>query len=699
MVRDSFSKNLLAPARPSSSLATFLRSVLACLLPLQPGHAADLDAKSVAGRSLEELLQTTVSVATRAEETFVSAPSSVTVFTAAEIRNMGIRTVEELLNYVPGLQATRTASRSTFSTAIRGRNNSSRLSNDILFMINGHRLNDDFSGAALVFNRYLTTANLEQVEIIRGPGSALYGSNAFLGVVNMVTSTDHNDVSLSAGDLGYRAAHANFSAAANGVRTAFFLGAFTDDGEKFIDTSGVAQASTRDARNSLQAYATVEADALRLDGRYSRIDLEDFWLFGTTPSSELNESRSEDYSADLSYAFIETDRARLSASAGYREIRSKNRILILPEDTMLALNAARLTDGADAYIGGPVAELSQTQLALDGHYKAGEAHELTAGLEYRRIDFGKLKNSNNYETLDIIETLFRGNPGPIRFYGDIVETADFGPTGSHRTIWSGYLQDVFRMNDSTKATFGLRYDHYSDFGSNVSPRLALVHSTARGATFKLMYGEAFRAPTVTELDTRNSPTLLSNPDLDAEKVRTFELAWLQEFRNVQTILTGYYSRIEDQILRTSIPGEDTRQTLVNGPGQDLSGVELEVHAELSDRWFLRATASHMFDLPEDPRNASRSLASLILNYSQDDWNVNLNGYYQASVETRTDPVEELDGYWLFNLNVRRDLGRLSLAGSIDNLFDEDYATFTDTQIPGGTPNRGRTYRLALEYHF
>ena len=381
-----------------------MRSVLAVALllsavagmALEEGYAQGIDPRSIAAKSLEELLQTSVSVATRSEETFITAPSSVTLFTRSEIRNMGIRTVEELLNYVPGFQSVRTASRSVFSTASRGRN-STQLSNDILFMINGHRLNDDFSGAALLFNRYLTTGNVEQVEVIRGPGSALYGSNAFLGVVNIVTATDLKEISLSAGDLGYRAGHVNWSTSDKSFTTAFFLGGFTDDGEKFADTSVPAAASTRDPRESVQAYATVATDRLRLDARYSSIDIEDFWLFAVTPSSETNDYESRDYSADLSYAFFDSDRARLSASAGYRKIYNDSRLVILPAETMLSLNEAGLTDGTDPFVGGPVVELSQTQLRLDGRYTASAAHTLTGGLEYRRTDFDKLKNSNNYE--------------------------------------------------------------------------------------------------------------------------------------------------------------------------------------------------------------------------------------------------------------------------------------------------------------
>ena len=71
---------------------------------------------------------------------------------------------------------------------------------NILFLIDGQRLNSDLSGGTLFENRFLTTANIERIEVIRGPGSALYGS-AFSGVVNIITTRDTNDLYIAAGNL------------------------------------------------------------------------------------------------------------------------------------------------------------------------------------------------------------------------------------------------------------------------------------------------------------------------------------------------------------------------------------------------------------------------------------------------------------------------------------------------------------------
>ncbi|MDQ7090431.1 MAG: TonB-dependent receptor plug domain-containing protein [Methylococcales bacterium] len=136
---------------------------------------------------LSDLEEVMVSVATKTNKNIKTVPSSVTVFTAVEIRSMGIKSVQELLNFVPGFQSTR-ESRVNQGSMVSARGASTpQTSYNILFMLDGHRLNDVSSGGAMIANRYLTTANIKQIEVIRGPGSALYGTNAFSGVVNIIT--------------------------------------------------------------------------------------------------------------------------------------------------------------------------------------------------------------------------------------------------------------------------------------------------------------------------------------------------------------------------------------------------------------------------------------------------------------------------------------------------------------------------------
>lgn len=117
--------------------------------------------------SLEDLMNVEVSVASKSKESLSDAPSSVTVLTGTEIRNMGLHTLEDVLNYVPGFQTTRDIEQGT-ATRISSRGRASALSESILFLLNGQRLNDLYTGGVSILNRLIAVDNIKQVEIIRG---------------------------------------------------------------------------------------------------------------------------------------------------------------------------------------------------------------------------------------------------------------------------------------------------------------------------------------------------------------------------------------------------------------------------------------------------------------------------------------------------------------------------------------------------
>ncbi len=676
-----------------------------------PGSAAELqspvDAGAVAAMSLEELLRVSVSVASRTEETFTQAPSSVTVFTRAEIQSMGVRTIEELLNFAPGFCAGRSAS-SSYGVGVRGKM-SSQLSNDVLFLINGQRLNDDFSDAALLFNRLLTTDNVKQVEIVRGPGSALYGSDALLGVVNIVTAENLNEVRVGMGSNQRREGYASLSGRIGGADASLFVGGFRDDGEPFTDLSSPDLARARDPQQSLTANLSLGLDNTRVEARLARFQLDDFYIF-VTPSDPNGVYRSSDAWLRISQDLWTGDDGHLTANARLRRIDHESLVTVLPGELMAVLAAQGWTLGSQDFRAGAVVQQTELGTSLDGELRLSERQTLAAGLDFRQTRFDKTLNQNNYETADVsrdlpcINALLSGSAMPLRCnfafirpYGRVIESSDFAATGDARDILGLYLQDEIRLRADLKATLGLRLDQYSDFGQTVDPRAALVYSPAAHTTLKLMYGEAFRAPTVSELALKNTPDLIGNPELQPEKVRTIEAAWLQSFEGVQTTLTGYFSHVRDRIERTPPQGGlDPRPSFANGGGLNLSGIELEIQDQLTDSLLLRGSFTHSFEYAEDPQAVPQNLASFSLNYHHKRLNMNLNGFYHGTAETGSTPPVKLDDYWVLNANLRYDLGQVTLTGGVYNLLDEAYYTYTNLSLPQGIPNRGRELRLGVE---
>ena len=137
--------------------------------------------------SLEELLQIKVTGSTLTQENLLSVPAAVTVFSYDEIKRMGLDYLDELANLVPGFQSYRSA-QSPLENPIssRGRLNSLEAP-EILVMVDGQRVDGPRSNGTTVADPKYTLAYIERVEFIRGPGSAVYGSNAMMGVINIIT--------------------------------------------------------------------------------------------------------------------------------------------------------------------------------------------------------------------------------------------------------------------------------------------------------------------------------------------------------------------------------------------------------------------------------------------------------------------------------------------------------------------------------
>jgi len=150
--------------------------------------------------SLEELMQVEITGSTLTSESYNTVPSAVTVFSHDQIKRMGLDSLDELINIVPGFQSYRsTRSANSISTSSRGRR-VGNASAEILLLIDGQRLNDPRTSGSMLVPK-LPLMQIERVEFIRGPGSAVYGSNAMLGVINVITRSDVNEIGAGVGSF------------------------------------------------------------------------------------------------------------------------------------------------------------------------------------------------------------------------------------------------------------------------------------------------------------------------------------------------------------------------------------------------------------------------------------------------------------------------------------------------------------------
>lgn len=640
---------------------------------------------------LESLFAVSTSLSSKKQEQLLSAPSSMSVFTRRELRDMGVDSLESLLNFVPGFISSREI---VFNqgemVAARGRT-TPQASYNLLVMVDGQRLNNDRSGGAFALNRFITLDNVEQVEIVRGPGSALYGTNAFSGTINLITSKKRNNLVLGTGSADGHKVSMQVADVWNDWEFNAFAAYFSDRGETYPLADGT---STRDPRSGADVNLGLCRDTLRLGLRHNRREVEDFYSYEYIGNG-VNRNTSTQTSVALDYRLWEDLDSRLDLRLSHMWMQIDGDTQIIDAATMATLPTTALT--AAPLIYANYGEEQETYLGLDWHQYLSRQHEIFAGLEWRRAIVDEDYKSYNYDYSAL--TGWQPGDAPITHYPlGSWPTYPNSRTGA-RAIWGVYFQDNYRFNKQWSSTVGARYDRYSDFGGTLSPRLALIYSPKQTSALKLLYGEAFRAPSVRQ----TSAIPVGNPDLQPEKVKTLELVWIQHHQYWEGALTYFHSRYTNLIDTLLFDTEMMERRFVNLPGeQTTSGLELEGGLKLGRYWHLRLAYTYLIDLEQEPRRFPRQTFSMIANYRQGNWNLNLNAYYHDAVEQETlGDYNELDAYWVANAALRYRINKqLSLLGKISNLLDEDYASPSKMVVlSDGVPNRGRGYFAGLEFTF
>jgi len=654
--------------RSSGSIARLVAGLLlvGTLVPAGPGVAstAAVSAAAASGDysdlSLEQLLSVPVYAAAKRQQDVSRAPSSVTVITSAEIRAYGWRTLADLLRSVPGLY---TMYPHTYGfLGIRGFGRPGDFGGRVLLMVNGHRLNDPlYDTAAIVEDFCLDLDLIERVEIVRGPGSALYGNNAFFAVINVLVR-EPGDV-----DGGEIAAQAGTRATWRGRLSwgrvwrddsALLLSAsgYSSRGDDPLYLAEFAENGSSDGR--LFAGDDEFANRLLLHHRRGDLTVEGFWVergrhappaWGMPPdvprqtydARGFAEARWErEVSSNLAVkSRLYFDWYRYWADFPYETDASSGgaarRVLPMNRDESLAES-----------VGGEV--------QIDGH--AGDRHAFAAGFEYR-YDFHQ--SMRNFDVGDAPATFLDVDP----------ETRIVGL----------YAQDEFRPHAHLGLTAGLRYDHYSSFGGALDPRLACVWNATAGTTLKLLYGRAFRAPNAYEFYYEDGGVSAKvNPDLAPERITTWEIVAERRLGETWRVtVTGFANDVTNLINEVVDPA-DSLVISANLDRARAHGVECQVECQLTSATLARAsfTWTSVEDdatdaaLPNSPSYLAK--ANVMTPVFTDRLRAGIEVQYLGARTTwggRT-----LDEVTLANATVqthsRRDL--FSLAVSVHNLFDTDW---------------------------
>lgn len=631
---------------------------------------------ATAMESGDEIVVTATRVATPAERT----GSSVAVITAEDIERRQYRSVGDALQSVPSLGVVRSGGGIGKLTNVFSRGSET---NHTLVLLDGIELNDPSNTDGLIDLSHIYIRDVERIEVVLGPQSTLYGSDAIGAVIQIFTkqgsAKPSTDLEAEVGSFGTFNQYAGTRGSAGGFTYSANLQHTDTDGvsalgDRFRQADGTLDEDGHENYNASLRLGYTASDALRFD-------LSTRYLH-TENDLDLNNS----YMSDDSDSAGDADQWFLGFNTHLTSLDGR-----LEQRLGLSYSAIDRKDRDDPDASNPDDYSREhnrgwkRKIDLQNDFYGFDAHILTLGLETEQ---DVVRSSVDTDFMD-----FFGSPANI--------TSSTRADVRNNAI---YLQDQLQITDALSSTLGVRSDDHDNFDRETTYRLALAYRlSATDTLLRGSYGTGFKAPTANQLygqSVTSFSLFTGNPDLKPETSKGWEIGADQEFaaQDVRMGLTYYRNRIQDLIVFTS-----DWSTLENLGSVDTSGIESYVHWDPTERLSLQLDYAHTraqdrvtgFELRRRPLNK----ATLELDYQA---TAKLGLHAETLYIDRRYDTDAMTGarllrpsYALTNVAAQYQIDpQWQYFLRVNNLFDRDYEEPDGFEQPGIGVFTG--VRLALQ---
>jgi outer membrane receptor for ferrienterochelin and colicin len=509
---------------------------------------AETDASKLAEMNLDDLLNVQVTTASKKAEKTTEAPGIMTTITSEEIKYLGANNLTDVLERVTSFQEVGSSLFPQNQSTVRG-DLQSNYDNHVLILINGKPMVNGVLGG---YNEPVYSGfpleMIDRIEIIRGPGSVLYGSNAFVGVVNIITKDSDDKSSLLA-----KAGAGSF-----GTVNGLVMGKFVKDDFKAKISSKIENINGWD---------------------YSAMTVRPGF-----PNSLVNRNfggKNFDLNADLSYK-------GLSFSTFYIN-GNQDMLGILPYTTYAGKNTYeefffnlgynyKFSDTWDGLISlthnGMDMKIDDQAAAVAPDHQANSDYtaELTINGEVvnnLNVVFGGVLNSRNKNSVAVGDAI--ANP-------------------YHQTIISGYLQADYKPVDVLKLIAGAQLNKLENQSADIVPRLGAIFNITDQFGLKALYSSAYRSPWPVEQLLVN-PAVIGNPNLTPEKIGTLDIQLFYSGKGSEASLTYYNSHYTNSIIRQPLPNNPKVVTYINLSELHTNGFEFEGKVQTTNRIFITGSAT------------------------------------------------------------------------------------------------------------
>lgn len=641
-------------------------------------------------QEIETLWDIDVTTASKTEEKLSDAPGILSVVTKDEIDGFGALTLSDILNRVTSMYMIHAGTFMWNVGSIRGQNISNS-DNHVLILLNGRPMRDGMSGG---FNNVVYTSFpidvIDHIEIIRGPGSVLYGTNAYSGVINIITNVSDDGSSYKA-SLGYGSFNTLTGAFSGGVRfnedldLNFGINYLNDDGPEFEFTDTPFQVPSGDSvvnippekgkgnftKDNMSLFLNLNYKGFHFNTIYA--DLNPFglalpfkWQMNSNPPNKAGDemTKFKRYFGDLGYKLEFNDKYSLDLNMTYNWFKAEGWVQDNPDpNATKGLTANPLFEAA--FNASPIENLN---FIVGGVF------------DYNKWEGAQMTN------------------------GELIK-------------YSAYIQADYTWK-WIKFILGSQINKVENIDANVSPRIGAIANINDNWGIKALYSTAFRNAYPIESHV-NHPSFSGNPNLNPELISTAEGQVFYQNEKTQTSLTYFNSHLSQLINRVPNPDEPGKLIYQNVGVFDFSGIEFEGKFGLTDKLSFLASATYQQNEKDDSlKNVAywpQFIGKAGLLYKHDNFSFGIwNNYFGEPTQipsplVTTNPKAEAFNQLSFNLTV--DLSKLIKEGMKtkvlisfygDNILNSDPAWFPEFSLEtvNSMPlHAGRSFFGKLAFQF
>jgi iron complex outermembrane receptor protein len=654
-------------------------------------------------QALLSVLDQETEIATRTKMNIDFVPGMVSVLYGEDLIAKGFDNVGEAMSLIPGVELS-LASDGQGQMFVRGIGTSFS-SGKVKMLLNGVPFNSTLSVASTVFR--LPVEQVERIEVIRGPGSAIYGEFAFSGVVNVITRKSGQSAFVRYSGFGDKSAGAllsheipeqdwHISLSFSGTNIS---GDEVKAGPDVLRGTPITRAPgpSNEIEEDRSLLLNTGYRDLSLSVQWMQVDSGDYFgLANALPSPDPEILRKvRMLSVEMAQRLQLAPALDAHFHLGWLEYQLNSGLhQLYPPGFMMGAYP-------DGVFGSPNYEERKSRLAADFNYTGMTGHDWLAGVEWLYTNQGDTYAERNYDPVTFMPVPLAEYRGSDNWLADNLSRRSYGI----------YVQDQYAYSDKLTLTAGLRYDTYDDVGDAFSPRIAAVYQLKEHQTVKAQFARAFRPPTFLETSTQNNPVVTGSSDIESEHIDNYEIGFI--FNDGVTLgrATAFFADLHDLIVIDSVS-----HTYVNRGEVHVIGTELEFARQFGRELKIDGSLSLMSTEDETSHSKVSDVADIIgdlgLMYRPSKkYSIAFQMLYVGDRERAAgDPRNNLDGYTTVNLTFSAEgvLPGLDVHAGVKNLFDEDVVypapmvSFGGSVIPAypqDYPRPGQEVWLQAGYRF